>query len=48
MTDDITREDVRRVLQRIEAMAGDETNPDVAGGMRRARLTLERELLTHD
>ena len=48
MTDDISREDVRRALQRVEAMASDETSPDVAGGMRRARLELERELLSHD
>lgn len=48
MTDEITREDVRRALQRIEAMASAETNPDVAGGMRRARLQLEQELLHYD
>lgn len=39
-----SKEDIRRALQILEHEAAGETNPDIAGAKRQARLVIEREL----
>jgi hypothetical protein len=45
MTDDISREDLRRALQQVELQAA-EHGAEYAAGMRHGRLIIEDELLT--
>jgi len=45
--EEISREAVRRALQRVEAEAA-EHNAEYAAGMRNARLLVERDLLADD
>lgn len=44
MSDDISREELRRALQRVELKAADH-NSEYAAGMRHGRLIVEEELL---
>jgi len=45
MSDDLSREDVRRALQQVELRAAEEVNADRAAAIREAGSIVEQELL---